>query len=139
MLFLKAGTHETGNQTVLQMIDIKGNLFALLSVSFTLSLSRLFLNLLCQYGLYHFQSWGQYSSKPCSHVGYIWQTVTCGYLPHCASGGIVQILATCLFPTDWCRCSFTYEPEACCISITLNMWQADTCVWTFDIIQYIKW
>jgi len=31
--------------------------------SFTLSPSGLFLNLLCQYGFYHFQSWGQHSSK----------------------------------------------------------------------------
>ena len=37
MLVLKAGIHETGNQTVLHMIDINGNLFAFLSISFILS------------------------------------------------------------------------------------------------------
>jgi hypothetical protein len=117
VLVLKAVIHETGNQTVLQMIHIKGNLSAFLSLSFTSSPSGLFLNLLCLYGLYHIQSWGQHSSKPCSHRGYIWQTVTCGYLPHCGSGGIVQILATCLFPTDSFQCSFTYQIEACCITL----------------------
>jgi len=37
VLFLMLGIHETGNQTVLQMVDIKGNLFAFLSISFILS------------------------------------------------------------------------------------------------------
>jgi len=37
VLVLKAGIHETGNQTVPQMIDIKGNLLAFLYISFILS------------------------------------------------------------------------------------------------------
>jgi hypothetical protein len=37
VLVLKAVIHETGNQTVLQMIHFKGNLFAFFSLSFTAS------------------------------------------------------------------------------------------------------